>query len=48
MTSIAYELSKYHIVAAFRNSDDLQAETLGTYMLGLDKQTPEQMQAGLA
>jgi len=35
------------IVAAFINSDDLSAETLGTYMLGLARQEPETMRAAL-
>ncbi|KKC39731.1 ABC transporter ATP-binding protein [Devosia epidermidihirudinis] len=35
------------IVAAFVNSDDLTAETLGTYMLGLNTQDPETMRAAL-
>jgi simple sugar transport system ATP-binding protein len=35
------------IVAAFRNRDDLSPETLGTYMLGLSEQSPEEMRAGL-
>ncbi|MBI4046952.1 MAG: ABC transporter ATP-binding protein, partial [Devosia nanyangense] len=35
------------IVAAFLNRGDLAPETLGTYMLGLSAQTPEEMQAGL-
>jgi general nucleoside transport system ATP-binding protein len=35
------------IVAAFRNSPDLSPETLGTYMLGLAQQTPDEMQAAL-
>ena len=35
------------IVAAFVNSDDLTAETLGTYMLGLNTQEPETMRAAL-
>jgi simple sugar transport system ATP-binding protein len=35
------------IVAAFVNSDDLTAETLGTYMLGLSSQDPETMRAAL-
>jgi simple sugar transport system ATP-binding protein len=34
-------------VAAFLNRGDLAPETLGTYMLGLSAQTPEEMQAGL-
>ncbi|MCW5722307.1 MAG: ABC transporter ATP-binding protein, partial [Devosia sp.] len=33
------------IVAVFHNSDDLTAETLGTYMLGLNTQEPEAMRA---
>jgi ABC-type uncharacterized transport system ATPase subunit len=36
------------IVAAFRNREDLTPETLGTYMLGLSEQSPEEMKAGLA
>ena len=36
------------IVAAFRNREDLTPETLGTYMLGLSEQSPEEMQAALA
>jgi simple sugar transport system ATP-binding protein len=35
------------IVAAFLNREDLTPETLGTYMLGLETQTPAEMQAGL-
>jgi simple sugar transport system ATP-binding protein len=35
------------IVAAFLNRDDLTAETLGTYMLGLSEQTEDEMKAGL-
>jgi ABC-type uncharacterized transport system ATPase subunit len=35
------------IVAAFLNSDTLTPETLGTYMLGIASQTPEEMQGGL-
>ena len=35
------------IVAAFHNSDTLTPETLGTYMLGLDRQEPETMWAAL-
>ena len=35
------------IVAAFVNSDDLTAETLGTYMLGLSSQDTETMRAAL-
>ena len=39
----------YHgeIVAAFTNTPDLTPETLGTYMLGLARQTPEQMKGAL-
>ena len=37
----------WKIVAAFVNSDDLTAETLGTYMLGLSSQDPETMRAAL-
>ena len=36
------------IVAAFRNRDGLSPETLGSYMLGLSEQTPDEMQAALA
>ena len=36
------------IVAAFRNSEAVSPETLGTYMLGLSTQTPEQMREALA
>ena len=35
------------IVAAFVNSDDLTAEMLGAYMLGLSSQEPETMRAAL-
>ena len=35
------------IVAAFFNTDDLTAEQLGTFMLGLDTQAPETMRAVL-
>jgi simple sugar transport system ATP-binding protein len=35
------------IVAAFLNREDLTPETLGTYMLGLSEQTPDEMKAGL-
>lgn len=35
------------IVAAFLNKGDLAPETLGTYMLGLSRQTPDEMRAGL-
>ena len=35
------------IVAAFINTADLTPETLGTYMLGLSTQTPEEMQVAL-
>ncbi|MDB5585345.1 MAG: transporter ATP-binding protein [Devosia sp.] len=35
------------IVAAFINSEELSAETLGTYMLGLAQQEPETMRAAL-
>jgi ABC-type uncharacterized transport system ATPase subunit len=35
------------VVAAFLNSDELTPETLGTYMLGIARQTPEEMQGGL-
>jgi simple sugar transport system ATP-binding protein len=35
------------IVAAFFNNPDLTAETLGSFMLGLEQQSPEQMQAAL-
>jgi general nucleoside transport system ATP-binding protein len=40
-------LYRGRIVAAFRNSPDLTPETLGTYMLGLATQSPEEMQAAL-
>jgi simple sugar transport system ATP-binding protein len=36
------------IVAAFLNREGLTPETLGTYMLGLQTQTPDEMRAGLA
>ena len=36
------------IVAAFRNSDELTTEMLGACMLGLSKQSPEEMRAALA
>jgi len=36
-----------HVVAAFRNREDLSPETLGTYMLGLSTQSPADMQAAL-
>jgi simple sugar transport system ATP-binding protein len=36
------------IVAAFTNSEDVTPETLGTYMLGLSEQSPEEMKAALA
>jgi simple sugar transport system ATP-binding protein len=35
------------IVAAFRNSAELTTEMLGAYMLGLSKQSPEEMAAAL-
>jgi ABC-type uncharacterized transport system ATPase subunit len=35
------------IVAAFINTPELTPETLGTYMLGLSTQTPEEMQVAL-
>ena len=35
------------IVAVLPNSAELSQETLGTYMLGLKRQTPQEMQAGL-
>jgi len=35
------------VVAAFVNSDALTAETLGSYMLGLAAQTPDEMKAAL-
>jgi simple sugar transport system ATP-binding protein len=35
------------LVAAFINHPDLSPETLGTYMLGLSTQTPEEMRAAL-
>jgi simple sugar transport system ATP-binding protein len=39
----------YHgeIVAALPNTPDISPETLGTYMLGLKRQSPQDMQAGL-
>lgn len=39
----------YHgeIVAALPNTPDLSQETLGSYMLGLKRQSPSEMQAGL-
>lgn len=40
-------LYRGRIVAAFLNREDLTPETLGTYMLGLSTQTPEEMQAAL-
>jgi len=40
-------LYRGRIVAAFLNREDLTPETLGTYMLGLSTQTPEQMKAAL-
>jgi simple sugar transport system ATP-binding protein len=36
------------IVAAFRNSAAVSPETLGTYMLGLSTQTPDEMREALA
>jgi len=36
------------IVAAFRNSEAVSPETLGTYMLGLSTQTPDEMREALA
>jgi ABC-type uncharacterized transport system ATPase subunit len=38
----------YHgeIVAAFHNSDEITPELLGTYMLGLRRQSPDDMKAG--
>ena len=36
------------IVAAFRNSETVSPETLGTYMLGLRAQTPDEMREALA
>jgi len=36
------------IVAAFRNSEAVNPETLGTYMLGLRAQTPDEMREALA
>ena len=36
------------IVAAFLNSEAISPETLGTYMLGLSRQTDEEMQEVLA
>jgi len=35
------------IVAAFHNREGLSPETLGTYMLGLSEQSPEELRAGL-
>ena len=35
------------IVAAFVNHADLTPETLGSYMLGLAAQSPQEMQAAL-
>jgi ABC-type uncharacterized transport system ATPase subunit len=35
------------IVAAFENADTLTTETLGTYMLGLAEQSPEEMKVAL-
>jgi simple sugar transport system ATP-binding protein len=40
-------LYRGRIVAAFLNRPDLTPETLGTYMLGLSTQTPDEMQAAL-
>lgn len=40
-------LYKGKIVAAFINHDELQPETLGTYMLGLSEQNPEDMKVAL-
>ncbi|HHY51247.1 MAG TPA: ABC transporter ATP-binding protein, partial [Alphaproteobacteria bacterium] len=40
-------LYRGRIVAAFLNRDGLTPETLGTYMLGLAAQTPQEMQAAL-
>lgn len=38
----------YHggIVAALPNTSELSQETLGTYMLGLKRQSPEEIHAG--
>ena len=36
------------VVAAFRNSDELTTEMLGACMLGLSRQSPEEMRAALA
>ncbi|BCH20287.1 ABC transporter ATP-binding protein [Mesorhizobium sp. L-8-3] len=36
------------VVAAFINSDEVTPETLGAYMLGLSRQSPEEMKAALA
>jgi general nucleoside transport system ATP-binding protein len=41
-------LYRGRIVAAFLNREGLTPETLGTYMLGLQTQTADEMQAGLA
>jgi ABC-type uncharacterized transport system ATPase subunit len=40
-------LYRGRIVAAFVNREDLLPETLGTYMLGLSTQTPEEMKVAL-
>ncbi|WP_421761731.1 ABC transporter ATP-binding protein [Devosia sp.] len=40
-------LYRGRIVAAFLNTPDLTPETLGTYMLGLSTQTPEEMKLAL-
>jgi general nucleoside transport system ATP-binding protein len=40
-------LYRGRIVAAFINREDLLPETLGTYMLGLSTQTPEEMKVAL-
>jgi simple sugar transport system ATP-binding protein len=40
-------LCRGEIVAAFRNRTGLTPETLGTYMLGLARQSPDEMQAAL-
>ena len=41
-------LYRGRIVAAFRNREGLTPETLGTYMLGLQTQSADEMQAALA
>jgi simple sugar transport system ATP-binding protein len=40
-------LYRGRVVAAFLNHEDLKPETLGTYMLGLKTQTPEEMKGAL-